>query len=40
MSVAAFLAKLRRAKRQDQPKVRVWISVWSPDDRIAAEISQ
>jgi len=40
MSVARFLAILRRIKRQSNPYTRITLEAFSPDDRRAIKIIQ
>jgi len=38
MTVAGFLAKLQRARRQDAPRVTVTLMVFRPDDGLAVKL--
>lgn len=38
MTVSAFLAHLRRIKRQSQPPVIINITVFAPDDHVPVRI--
>lgn len=40
MTIASFLAHLRRAKRKAQPPVIIHLYVFTNDNRIPVEISQ
>lgn len=39
MTIAGFLARLRRAKRQDMPRVLIDLDVFTPDGQRAVVIT-